>query len=66
MGEVYRELDSGQKFLLRAGDHIVQRTTMHRWINASKTHRARVITVLLTCDPFKVNGQYVTEEHRSN
>ncbi|KAI1023888.1 hypothetical protein LB504_004966 [Fusarium proliferatum] len=64
MGEVYHELDSGQKVLLKAGDHIIQRATMHRWINASKVHRARVLAVLLPCPPFKVNGQYIIEEHR--
>ncbi|KAI1034918.1 hypothetical protein LB505_012035 [Fusarium chuoi] len=64
MGEVYHELDSGQKVLLKAGDHVIQRATMHRWINASKVHRARVIAVLLPCLPFKVNGQCITEEHR--
>ncbi|KAL2673560.1 hypothetical protein Neosp_012002 [[Neocosmospora] mangrovei] len=64
MGEVYHELDSGQKVLLRAGDHIIQRATMHRWINASKEHRARVIAVLLPCPPFKLKDQYVEEEHR--
>ncbi|WZH46677.1 uncharacterized protein QYS62_007767 [Fusarium acuminatum] len=64
MGEVYHELDSGQKVLLKAGDHIIQRATMHRWINASKDHRARVIAVLLPTTPFKVNDKYVEEEHR--
>ncbi|KAG4292522.1 hypothetical protein FPRO06_12010 [Fusarium proliferatum] len=64
MGEVYHELDSGQKVLLKAGDHVIQRATMHRWINASKAHRARVIAVLLPCPPFKVNGQCIAEEHR--
>ncbi|KAL6366193.1 hypothetical protein LRP88_00290 [Fusarium phalaenopsidis] len=64
MGEVYHELDSGQKVLLRAGDHIIQRATMHRWINASNEHRARVIAVLLPCPPFKLKDQYVEEEHR--
>jgi hypothetical protein len=37
---------------------------MHRWINASKDHRARVIAVLLPTTPFKVNDRYVEEEHR--
>ncbi|KAH7153764.1 hypothetical protein DER46DRAFT_663455 [Fusarium sp. MPI-SDFR-AT-0072] len=64
MGEVYHELDSGQKALLKAGDHIIQRATMHRWINASKENRALVIAILLPCAPFKVNGQFVAEEHR--
>lgn len=37
---------------------------MHRWINASKDHRARVIAVLLPTTPFQVSGEYVEEEHR--
>ncbi|KAF4999941.1 hypothetical protein FDECE_11343 [Fusarium decemcellulare] len=64
MGEVYHELDSGQKVLLKAGDHIIQRATMHRWINASKENRARVIAVLLPCPAFRLKGELIEEEHR--
>ncbi|KAH6991608.1 hypothetical protein EDB82DRAFT_428486 [Fusarium venenatum] len=64
MGEVYNELDSGQKVLLKAGDHIIQRATMHRWVNASKENYAKVIAVLLPCTPIKVRDEYVKEEHR--
>ncbi|XEV04707.1 hypothetical protein FSHL1_009994 [Fusarium sambucinum] len=65
MGEVYNELDSGQKVLLKAGDHIIQRATMHRWVNASKENYARVIAVLLPLGNQCDNYQH-TEEDKLN
>ncbi|CAH0025358.1 unnamed protein product [Clonostachys rhizophaga] len=64
-GEVIHELDSGQRVLLKSGDHIIQRATMHRWINASDTVRARVLAVVLPCSTFQVQGKSLQEEHRS-
>ncbi|KAI5917610.1 hypothetical protein F4810DRAFT_695601 [Camillea tinctor] len=65
-GEVYHELDSGEKVLLKPGDHIIQRGTMHRWINASKVLPARVLAVLLPCESFKVGDKFIEEEHIFN
>ncbi|VUC26980.1 unnamed protein product [Clonostachys rosea] len=63
-GEVIHELDSGQRILLKSGDHVIQRATMHRWINASDTARARISAVLLPCSTFQVQGKFLQEEHR--
>lgn len=34
-GEVEIHLDSGEKKVVKAGDSIVQRATMHKWVNAT-------------------------------
>lgn len=44
-------------------DHIVQRGTNHRWINASQTEWARAIAVTLPCVPFKVGEEMLREVH---
>ncbi|KAM5358171.1 hypothetical protein ACJZ2D_015534 [Fusarium nematophilum] len=63
IGEADHELDGGEKVRLLAGDHIIQRSTMHRWSNPSKDHPARVIATVLPCEPFMVVGQTVQESH---
>ncbi|KAF2796756.1 hypothetical protein K505DRAFT_347726 [Melanomma pulvis-pyrius CBS 109.77] len=64
-GEIEHELDSGEKVRLLPGDHIIQRGTMHRWLNASKTDPARLIAVILPCQPFELAGQSIEETHLS-
>jgi hypothetical protein len=44
-------------------DHIIQRGTMHKWYNASKTEPARFVAVTLPCKPFLINGKDLAEEH---
>ncbi|KIX01727.1 uncharacterized protein Z518_09453 [Rhinocladiella mackenziei CBS 650.93] len=66
IGEIDHELDGGQKVRLRPGDHIVQRGTMHRWINASKTEPARFVAVALSCEPFDIAGKQLEEIHIPN
>ncbi|EEU33623.1 uncharacterized protein NECHADRAFT_9911, partial [Fusarium vanettenii 77-13-4] len=61
IGEADHELDSGEKVRLLAGDHIIQRATMHRWSNPSNDQPARIIATVLPCEPFKVIGQTVQE-----
>ncbi|EXJ78361.1 hypothetical protein A1O3_09522 [Capronia epimyces CBS 606.96] len=63
VGEIDHELDSGQVVRLRPGDHIVQRGTMHRWINVSLTEPARFVAVTLSCEPFDVAGEQLKEVH---
>lgn len=48
---------------MKPGDHIIQRGTMHKWINASKTAPARLIAVTLPCDPFEIAGRMLEEVH---
>lgn len=63
IGEIDHELDGGQKVRLRPGDHIVQRGTMHRWINVSKTEPARFIATTISCEPFDIAGKKLEEIH---
>ncbi|OQV07132.1 Cupin domain-containing protein [Cladophialophora immunda] len=63
IGEIEHELDGGEKVLLRPGDHIVQRGTMHRWHNASKTEPARFIATTVSCLPFDIAGKQLEEVH---
>lgn len=49
-GKVVLELDSGDKVELGPGDHVVQRGTMHKWWNGSKTEPCRLIAVVVAAD----------------
>ena len=42
-GTIEITLDSGESRLLRRGDVVVQRATMHKWRNVSQTESARLI-----------------------
>ncbi|KAH0831436.1 hypothetical protein AYO21_06434 [Fonsecaea monophora] len=63
IGEIEHELDGGERVLLKPGDHIVQRGTMHRWHNASKTKPARFIATTVSCVPFDIAGKQLEEIH---
>ncbi|KAL4807433.1 hypothetical protein BDV18DRAFT_159650 [Aspergillus unguis] len=63
IGTIDHELDSGQVVRLGPGDHVVQRGTMHRCINASKTEPARFVAVILPSEEFSVGGKPLREEH---
>ena len=65
-GEIDHELDNGEKVRLRPGDHVVQRGTMHRWVNASKTEPARFIATTISCLPFDIAGKQLEEVHLPN
>lgn len=65
-GTVVHELDSGERVMLKPGDHIVQRGTNHRWINASNTEPARFVAVTLPCVPFDIAGKMLEEVHTPN
>ncbi|KAH8724210.1 hypothetical protein GQ44DRAFT_750501 [Phaeosphaeriaceae sp. PMI808] len=60
-GEVECLLDSGERRNLRTGDVVVQRGTMHQWINHGEKW-ARMIYVLLDATGVKCNGMELTEE----
>ncbi|KAK0630018.1 hypothetical protein B0T17DRAFT_490535 [Bombardia bombarda] len=60
-GEIELELDSGETRVMRAGDHAVQRGTMHRWRNTSGEGKwARMLFVLTEARPVVVEetGRY--------
>ena len=56
-GEMEAELDSGEKRVLRPGDLIVQRGTMHAWRNLSDTVWARAVYFLVGAEKVRVKGE---------
>ncbi|OCL09155.1 hypothetical protein AOQ84DRAFT_405247 [Glonium stellatum] len=61
-GEVELLLDSGEVRLLAAGDVAVQRGTMHAWRNPSDTIVARMLFVLISAFPLKIDGKVLDED----
>lgn len=59
-GECDLLLDSGQATRLRAGDVLIQRGTMHSWINRGDTP-CTWFFVLLDADPVKSGGAELTQ-----
>jgi quercetin dioxygenase-like cupin family protein len=62
-GEIWLELDSGEKRLMRRGDISIQRGTIHAWRNASDKNWARMMYVLLESEPIKINGRNLGEDY---
>ncbi|ORY10855.1 hypothetical protein BCR34DRAFT_337798 [Clohesyomyces aquaticus] len=56
LGTIKMELDGGEILHLNPGDHVIQRGTMHKWINGSQTEAARFIAVTLPCNEFEIPG----------
>jgi quercetin dioxygenase-like cupin family protein len=54
-GEIWMQLDDGEEVLLRAGDVLVQRGTIHNWINRSD-EVCRIAFVLIAAAPVAVEG----------
>jgi len=79
IGDIISEQDNGEQVHLKPGvrvsrnvfvevlmsvqDHIIQRGTMHKWINPSKTNAARFVAVTLPCEPFEIAGKMLEEVH---
>lgn len=61
-GSMELTLDSGETRVLKVGDTIVQRGTMHAWRNPSDTEWARVIFFLLGAEPVRVEGKPMEED----
>jgi quercetin dioxygenase-like cupin family protein len=61
-GEMEAIMDSGETRLLKVGDCIVQRNTLHAWRNPSATEFARVIFVIQGCPPVKVGGKEMHQD----
>lgn len=40
---------------------MIRRYTMHAWRNPSKTEWARIVFVLLDCEPLKIGGEELKE-----
>ncbi|KAK3695732.1 hypothetical protein B0T22DRAFT_372052, partial [Podospora appendiculata] len=60
-GTMELTLDSGETRLLRIGDTLVQRGTLHAWRNPSATEWARVVFFLLGAPPVRVGGEEQAE-----
>lgn len=61
-GEMEAIMDSGETRLLKVGDCIVQRNTLHAWRNPSATEHARVIFVIQGCPPVKVGEKEMRQD----
>ena len=60
-GEVELELDDGVKTILRPGDIVVQRGTMHLWRNRSEHETCRIVFVLTQAAPYLHDGKPLEE-----
>lgn len=55
-GEVEIILSNHETRTIKSGDMVIQRSTLHKWRNPSKTHWARMVAIVSECQP------YVTEK----
>ena len=60
-GEMELILESGEVRLMQKGDVVIQRGTMHAWRNPSPTNWARMVFVLLDCQPLNIGGNQLGE-----
>lgn len=61
-GQVYLELDDGKEVLMRQGDVVVQRGTIHAWVNRSDAP-ATIVFVLLAAEPLNIAGRALEATH---
>ncbi|TVY83964.1 hypothetical protein LSUE1_G001926 [Lachnellula suecica] len=62
-GEFEIGLDSGETRIMRRGDVLVQRATVHQWTNLSPDKPARMLFVLLDVKPLKpINGKEISQD----
>lgn len=62
VGEIELELSTGECRTLKPGDLTVQRSTLHKWRNPSKTHWSRMLGVMSACQPVETkNGTLGSE-----
>lgn len=61
-GELQLNLDSGESTVLKRGDILIQRGTIHLWKNNSTTEVARGFFVLVDAELPIVNGTKLSEE----
>lgn len=60
-GNVVAKFDSGEEHLMRTGDILIQRATMHSWKNPSETEWTRLIFCLQDVKPLFVGGEHMKE-----
>ncbi|KAJ5807940.1 Cupin 2 conserved barrel [Penicillium riverlandense] len=61
-GEMEMLVDVGDPVLMKRGDVIVQRATLHGWRNPSETEWARMFFVLQECQPVTIGGKELKED----
>ena len=62
-GTIEITLDSGESRLLRRGDVVIQRATMHKWRNVSQTESARLIYFIVDCtQPIFAGGEELKKD----
>ena len=52
VGEFQLNLSNNDTRIVKAGDMVIQRSTLHNWRNPSKTDWARMVAVVSECQPF--------------
>lgn len=57
-------MENGEERLMKGGDVVIQRGTLHGWRNPSNTQWARMLSVLVDGEPAIVNGQQLSDEWR--
>lgn len=66
-GEVELVLDGGEVRVLRRGDTVIQRGTMHAWRNRSRTEWVRMLCVLMPVEEgWMVKGEVMRQEFRGS
>ncbi|MGH2365580.1 MAG: cupin domain-containing protein [Chloroflexota bacterium] len=55
-GEIDMQLDDGAEVHLRAGDTLVQRGTIHNWVNRG-TQPCRIVFILVDAAPVAIGGR---------
>jgi mannose-6-phosphate isomerase-like protein (cupin superfamily) len=60
-GQLELELDDERVTLLGPGDIVVQRGTMHRWRNPSRSEVCRIAFILIEAPPYRHDGQPLPE-----
>jgi quercetin dioxygenase-like cupin family protein len=64
-GSVELVLESGEKRLMKQGDTVVQRATMHQWKNAGgEGEWCRMVWVQMPIQDYEVAGRKLEEEYR--
>lgn len=59
-GEIEAIMESGEKRVMKAGDCLVQRNTMHAWRNPSATEYTRMLFVINGCPPVRVGDKVMS------
>ena len=52
IGEVELTLSNEETRTIKPGDMVIQRSTLHKWRNPSKTEWARMVAIVSECQPY--------------